>query len=77
MLYLKEYSNKRKFNFLFLCYTNSGDVMKILASDFDETIYFPDNKEVNGKNIESIKNFISNGNIFCIITGRNYTDLKQ
>lgn len=51
--------------------------MKILASDFDETIYFPDNKEVNEKNIESIKKFISNGNIFCIITGRNYTDLKQ
>jgi len=51
--------------------------MKILASDFDETIYFPDNKEVNEKNIESIKKFISNGNIFCIITGRNYTDLKK
>ena len=51
--------------------------MKILASDFDETIYFPDNNELNEKNINSIKNFISKGNIFCIITGRNYTDLKQ
>ena len=51
--------------------------MKILASDFDETIYFPDNNELNEKNINSIKNFISKGNIFCIITGRNYTDLKK
>ena len=50
--------------------------MKILASDFDETIYFPDNEEVNRKNSESIRKFISHGNIFCIITGRNYTDLK-
>lgn len=51
--------------------------MKILASDFDETIYFKDDKELNEKNINSIKKFISKGNIFCIITGRNYTDLKQ
>ena len=51
--------------------------MKILASDFDETLYFPDNEELNKKNIESINNFISQGNIFCIVTGRNYTDLKK
>lgn len=50
--------------------------MKILASDFDNTIYFPDNDELTKENIESIKKFITKGNIFCIITGRNYTDLK-
>lgn len=50
--------------------------MKILASDFDNTIYYLDNKKLNKKNIESIKRFIAFGNIFCIITGRNYTDLK-
>jgi len=50
--------------------------MKILASDFDETIYIADNPEKTKKNIEYIKKFITNGNIFCIITGRNYTDLK-
>ena len=50
--------------------------MKILASDFDNTIYFPDNENVTKSNIESIKKFITKGNIFCIITGRNYTDLK-
>ena len=50
--------------------------MKILASDFDNTIYFPDNENVTKSNIESIKKFLTKGNIFCIITGRNYTDLK-
>ena len=50
--------------------------MKILASDFDETIYFPDNIEKTKENVKAIKEFISKGNIFCIITGRNYTDLK-
>ena len=50
--------------------------MKILASDFDNTIYYLDNPEKNKKNIEAIRKFISYGNIFCIITGRNYTDLK-
>lgn len=50
--------------------------MKILVSDFDETIYFLDNEEKNKKNADSIKKFISKGNIFCIATGRNYCDLK-
>ena len=50
--------------------------MKILASDFDNTIYFLDNDELTKDNIESIKKFITKGNIFCVITGRNYTDLK-
>ena len=50
--------------------------MKILASDFDNTIYFPDNDELTKDNIESIRKFITKGNIFCVITGRNYTDLK-
>lgn len=49
----------------------------ILISDFDETIYFPDNPEVNKKNIEAINKFSSSGNIFCIATGRNYCDLKK
>ena len=51
--------------------------MKILASDFDNTIYYLDDKEKNKKNIEAIKRFVSYGNIFCIITGRSYTDLKK
>ena len=50
--------------------------MKILASDFDNTIYYLDDKEKNKKNVTAIKKFINQGNIFCIITGRNYSDLK-
>lgn len=51
--------------------------MKILASDFDNTIYYLDNEEQNKKNAEAIQKFVSYGNIFCIITGRNYTELKK
>ena len=50
--------------------------MKILASDFDNTIYLEDDKEKTLKNVEAIKEFVRKGNIFCVITGRNYTDLK-
>ena len=51
--------------------------MKILASDFDNTIYFLNDPEKNKKNSEEIRKFVAQGNIFCIITGRNYTDLKK
>ncbi len=51
--------------------------MKILASDFDNTIYYLDNPEKNQKNVEAIRKFVAYGNIFIIITGRNFTDLKQ
>lgn len=51
--------------------------MKILASDFDHTIYFGDNEELNQKNVEAIKKFVAAGNKFCIITGRNYPSLKK
>lgn len=50
--------------------------MKILASDFDDTIYFLEDEQKTKNNIEAIKSFVNSGNIFCIITGRNYTDLK-
>lgn len=51
--------------------------MKILASDFDNTIYFLDDKKTTQRNIKAIRNFVKQGNIFCIITGRNYSDLKN
>lgn len=50
--------------------------MKILASDFDNTIYYSEDREKTNKNIQEIKKYVNHGNIFCIITGRNYTDLK-
>ena len=51
--------------------------MKILASDFDNTIYFLDDKKTTQRNIKAIRDFVKQGNIFCIITGRNYSDLKN
>ena len=50
--------------------------MKILASDFDDTLFVKD-ESVLEKNILAIKDFVANGNIFCIITGRNYSYLKN
>ena len=50
--------------------------MMILASDFDDTIFLNDDISKTRENVKYIKKYISNGNIFCIITGRNYTDIK-
>ena len=52
------------------------ETMKLLASDFDNTIFVKD-KIVLEKNINSIRKFVNLGNIFCIITGRNYSYLKN
>lgn len=51
--------------------------MQIIASDFDNTIYYANDEERNRKNIEAIRKFVREGNIFIIITGRNYTRLKK
>lgn len=51
--------------------------MQIIASDFDNTIYYEGKEDINKKNIEAIRKFIAEGNIFIIITGRNYTRLKK
>lgn len=50
-------------------------IMKILASDFDKTLYIEDSLQLN-KNISSILDFMRLGNIFIIITGRSYFDIK-
>ena len=49
--------------------------MKVLASDFDYTLYVKD-KEIVQKNIAAISKFMKYGNIFCIITGRSYSNIK-
>ena len=49
--------------------------MKVLASDFDLTLYVED-KEIVKKNIAAISKFMKYGNIFCIITGRSYSNIK-
>ena len=50
--------------------------MKILSSDFDNTLFFLDDPIKTAKNIEAVKKFIASGNIFCIITGRTYMEIK-
>lgn len=50
--------------------------MRVIASDFDNTLYVKDEIEMQ-KNIESVKKFINNGNIFMIITGRSYSNIKR
>ena len=51
--------------------------MKILGSDFDNTIFFLDDQEQTKRNIDAIRNFIEKGNIFCLITGRSFMDIKN
>ena len=50
--------------------------MKILASDYDNTLYVQ-NKEVFQKNIELVNEFIKRENKFIIITGRSYQGIKN
>lgn len=47
--------------------------MKILISDFDDTLYTLNYL----KNIEKIQEFVNNENMFIIATGRNYTQLLE
>ena len=49
--------------------------MKILASDFDLTLYV-DEVDVVSKNVDAIRHFMRCGNLFCIVTGRNYSSIK-
>lgn len=50
--------------------------MKVVASDFDNTLYVKDN-EIFKENILAVKKFIEKGNIFIIITGRSFTNIKK
>lgn len=47
--------------------------MKILTTDFDNTFYTIDFEE----NIEKVKKFVDDGNIFIIATGRNINSLRD
>ena len=51
--------------------------MKILASDFDNTVFFSDDQQKTQKNVNAIRDFITQGNIFCLITGRTYMEIKK
>ena len=47
--------------------------MKVLVSDFDNTL-FTDDYQLN---IKKINEFVDKGNLFIIATGRNYNQLKS
>ena len=48
---------------------------KVLVSDYDQTFYLS-NEDIE-KNIQELKRFQDQGNIFVIATGRSYYDLKS
>lgn len=50
--------------------------MKILASDYDNTLYVK-NEKTYKKNIETINKFREQNNLFIIITGRSYQGIKN
>jgi len=50
--------------------------MKVVASDFDNTLYVKDKNSLQ-YNINSVKKFIDKGNDFIIITGRSYSNIKK
>lgn len=50
-------------------------MQKTLVSDYDNTLYVNDNQIL--QNVDKIKEFINNGNIFVIATGRSYIDVSK
>lgn len=56
--------------------TQKGENMRVIASDFDNTLYVKDDIEMK-QNISSVKKFINSGNIFIIITGRSFSNIKK
>ena len=51
--------------------------MKLLVSDYDGTIYDTDCIKDTRKNIDAIKRFKDNGNLFSIATARIYPSIKS
>ena len=48
---------------------------RMLASDYDQTLYLNDVDIENNK--QAIYKFMEEGNIFVIATGRSYLDFKK
>lgn len=52
--------------------------MKIIVSDFDNTLFFPDYSPYQIEDqINAIKNWQEQGNLFIINTGRSFTSIKK
>lgn len=50
--------------------------MKVVASDFDNTLFVKD-KDIFSNNLEMVKRFVDSGNTFIIITGRSYSNIAK
>ena len=50
-------------------------MQKLLASDFDNTLFVNEYEIID--NINAIKKFMENGNLFVIATGRSYIDISK
>ena len=51
--------------------------MKVLGSDFDNTIFFLNDPIQTKINVDAINKFREQGNIFCLITGRTFMETKD
>ena len=51
--------------------------MKLLVSDYDGTFNEDNRLSKINKNINAVKRFMENGNIFAFATGRNYESIKK
>lgn len=51
--------------------------MKLLVSDYDGTFNEDNRLSKINKNIDAVKRFMENGNIFAFATGRNYESIKK
>ncbi len=51
--------------------------MKVLASDYDGTLYFGKEIGIKQSDVEAIKKFQEAGNLFAICSGRPYTGMKH
>lgn len=53
-----------------------GGFMKLLVSDYDGTIFDIENLRDTRKNVDAIKRFKDNGNLFAIATARTFSSIK-
>ena len=49
----------------------------ILFSDFDRTLFFPEDEVKTQTNIEAVKKWREQGHQFCVTTGRSYTSVTR
>lgn len=51
--------------------------MKLICSDFDKTIYFPDDIEQTKRNLSAIQEWRRQGNAFSVATNRSFASVQR